>query len=81
MNIDTSQALKTLQAMGNSFFRLLPHLVLALIVFLLFYFAAKGVRALVRRLNDRYRRHRNVGLVMGRLAQESSFSSGFWWLW
>ncbi len=79
MNIDTSQALKTLQAMGNSFFRLLPHLVLALIVFLLFYFAAKGVRALVRRLNDRYRRHRNVGLVMGRLAQGIIILVGLLW--
>ncbi len=47
----------------------LPNLVLALIVFILFYFVAKGVKATVSRFSDRYQRHRNLGLVLGRVSQ------------
>jgi small-conductance mechanosensitive channel len=69
MNIDTGGALRTLQGMANGFIQLLPSLALALIVFFLFTLAGKGVRSLVRALNQRYGRHGNVGLVLGRLAQ------------
>ena len=41
----------------------------AFLVFLAAYFIAKGVRRTVRRLTEQRRRHRNVGLVVGRLAQ------------
>jgi small-conductance mechanosensitive channel len=43
--------------------------VLALIVFFLFYFAAKSIKSLVRRLTNRHRHARNLGLVLGRLSQ------------
>ncbi|MEO7317386.1 MAG: mechanosensitive ion channel family protein, partial [Chthoniobacteraceae bacterium] len=43
--------------------------VVALVVFLAFYFAAKGVRSGIRRLSARRKQHQNVGLVLGRLAQ------------
>src|SRR5688572_26948259 len=69
MIIEISRALKTLQEMGNEFFAMLPTLGIALIVFVLFYYAAKGLKSLVSRLTARRQRHRNLGLVLGRLSQ------------
>ncbi len=67
--MDFSQAWMSVQAILNGFLARLPYLVLALIVFVLFYFAGKGVRGLVRRFSEKRRRHRNLGLVLGRLSQ------------
>lgn len=69
MNIDTSRTLQTINDLIEGFLARLPEIVLGLIVFLAFYFAAKGVRATVRNLNQRYGHQNNVGLVLGRLAQ------------
>ncbi len=66
-----STALSSLQALINDFVARLPYVAVALLVLLVFYFVAKGVRALVRRFAERSRRHRNLGLVLGRLAQFS----------
>jgi small conductance mechanosensitive channel len=38
-------------------------------VFGLFYYAAKGLKSLISRLTARCQRHRNLGLVLGRLSQ------------
>ncbi len=46
-----------------------PNIVLALIVFTLFYIVARGIKHLVQRVTTERRRHRNLGLVLGRLAQ------------
>jgi small-conductance mechanosensitive channel len=58
-----------IQAMTNSLIVLLPNLVLALIVFAIFWFGARGLKSLVRRLTRRHRQARNLGLVLGRLSQ------------
>jgi small conductance mechanosensitive channel len=76
MNIDISRAWTTLQAMINGFIAALPNIVLALISFIFFYIAAKGISSLVGRLGRRGKRHRNVGLVLGRLAQWSTLFIG-----
>lgn len=55
--------------MVEGFFFLLPNLVLALIVFVIFFFVGRAVRSLVRRATRRHRQARNLGLVLGRLAQ------------
>ncbi len=55
--------------MVNGFLERLPYLIIALLVFFGFYFAAKGVRAGVRGIAIRRQRHQNIGLVLGRLAQ------------
>ncbi len=62
-------ALSSLQQLGNDFLARLPYVIVALVVLVVFYVAAKGVRALVRRFAQRTKRHRNLGLVLGRLAQ------------
>ena len=55
--------------MLDSLIVLLPNIVLALIVFALFYFAARTIKMTVRRLTKRHRQARNLGLVLGRLSQ------------
>lgn len=70
MNSDSvSTAWGKIQAMANSLIVLLPNLVLALIVFAVFWFGARGLKSLVRRLTRRHQQARNLGLVLGRLSQ------------
>ena len=67
--MDFSPAWMALQAIITGFLARLPYLVLSLVVFTLFYLVAKGIRVVVRRFAERRKRHRNLGLVLGRLAQ------------
>jgi len=75
MNFDLSEVTTTVQAMINGFLERLPYLAIALIVFVVFLFVGKGVRAAVRSLAQRSSSHRNLGLVLGRLAQSAISSS------
>src|SRR4028119_1951515 len=69
MTSGVSTAWAKIQGMINGAIAMLPNIVLALIVFFLFYFAAKSIKSLVRRLTNRHRHARNLGLVLGRLSQ------------
>ncbi|MBD1888381.1 mechanosensitive ion channel family protein [Coleofasciculus sp. FACHB-SPT9] len=71
MNFQTSvsTAWGKIQAMIDGLIVMLPNIVLALIVFALFFFAARAIKATVRRLTRRHRQARNLGLVLGRLSQ------------
>lgn len=69
MNAEISTAWDKVQSMINGFIALLPNMILALIVFLLFLFIASRIKALVKRLTRNRRSARNLGLVLGRLAQ------------
>ncbi len=64
-----SAAWDKIQGMLDSFIVMLPNIVLALIVFFIFFFAARSIKSLVRRLTRRHRQARNLGMVLGRLAQ------------
>jgi small conductance mechanosensitive channel len=64
-----SAAWEKIQAMIEGFFFLLPNLVLAIIVFFLFFFVARLVKRLVKQATRRHRQARNLGMVLGRLAQ------------
>lgn len=68
MKFDFHEATSAVQTMVNGFFERLPYLALAVIVFFIFFFVAKGVRAAVRAVATRNQRHYNLGVVMGRLA-------------
>ncbi|MEA5573243.1 mechanosensitive ion channel family protein [Calothrix sp. UHCC 0171] len=68
-NIDISTAWKNVQSMVNGFINLLPSIILALIVFLIFLIIASRLKILVKRLTRNHRYARNLGLVLGRLAQ------------
>jgi small-conductance mechanosensitive channel len=69
MNIQISAAWDKIQGMINGFIALLPNLVLALVVFAIFFIVAGAIRRLVRRLTRDRRHARNLGLILGRLAQ------------
>ncbi len=69
MNSGVSIAWAKIHEMLNGAIAMLPNVVLALIVFALFYFAARSIKSLVRRLTQKRRHARNLGLVLGRLSQ------------
>ncbi len=69
MKFDFSEATKSLHELLRSLLDRLPYIGAALVVFVIFLLIAKGVRALVRNLAERSRKRRNVGIVLGRLAQ------------
>jgi len=55
--------------MINGFIVLLPNIVLALIVFAIFFAVARAIKRVVKRLTRDRHQARNLGLVLGRLAQ------------
>lgn len=74
--MDFSKALQTTENMANGFIAQLPNLALALITFTLFYFAAKRMRTIVIRLTNRRRKAKNLGLILGKLAQSAVIAFG-----
>lgn len=76
MNIQLSAVWKQLQSMINNFIALLPSLVLAVIVFFIFFFVGRAVKRIVRKFTRNRRQARNLGLVLGRLAQGAIFLVG-----
>jgi small conductance mechanosensitive channel len=71
MNFQESIAAAWAKIVGliNNFILILPNLVLALIAFLVFFFAARWLKIFVKRLTRKHRQARNLGMVLGRLAQ------------
>ena len=69
MGFDLNTALKGVNEMARGFAERLPYLVVAFVVFVVFYIAAKLIRSVVRGVSLRRKRHRNVGVVLGRLMQ------------
>ena len=69
MKFDPSVAWTKILTLANGFVAALPNVVIACIVFALFYYMARQVRLLVRRVTETHRRTHSVGLVLGRLAQ------------
>ncbi|MBC1224920.1 mechanosensitive ion channel family protein [Nostoc sp. UCD121] len=69
MNAEISAAWDKVQSMVNGFIALLPNILLGLIVFIVFLFIGSRIKALVKRLTRNRRSARNLGLVLGRLAQ------------
>lgn len=53
----------------DGFIILLPNILLAFVVFFIFFFAARWLKILVKRLTRRHQQARNLGMVLGRLAQ------------
>jgi small conductance mechanosensitive channel len=64
-----ARALETLRGMADSLIGGLPNFVLALAIFLLFYFVARRTRFFVVKLTDKQHKARNLGIILGKLAQ------------
>lgn len=69
MNLDLEKALESLNGMAQALVARLPYILLAVIIFVIFYFAAKGTRNLVRRVVHRRKKPSSAALVFGRLMQ------------
>ncbi len=69
MRAEISAIWDKIGSMINDFIILLPNMVLALIVFAIFFFVGRAIKRAVRRLTRNRRQARNLGLVLGRLAQ------------
>lgn len=69
MEIDFSGALDAARVMGNDLVRRLPYILVGILVFVMFHLSGKGVHRLIRRMVVRRTRHRQLALVIGRLAQ------------
>ncbi|MEA5579429.1 mechanosensitive ion channel family protein [Anabaena sp. UHCC 0451] len=64
------------ETMINGFIALLPNLILSLIVFIVFVYVGSAIKRLVKRLTRHYRYARNLGMVLGRLAQGTTILVG-----
>ncbi len=69
MKAEISLVWKKMQSMIDGFTIMLPNIVLALIVFAIFFFLGREIKRVVRRVTRHHRQARNLGLVLGRLAQ------------
>lgn len=69
--MDLSPMWEQLQSMLDYLLILIPNLVIGLIVFGLFFLAAHGLRGLALRFSEERKRHRNLGMVLGRLVYGS----------
>ena len=69
-------AAEKLRAIAIGFFSMLPNLVIGILVFAGFYFAAKGINFGVRKFAGNRQKHRNVALVLARLAHGATIIFG-----
>ena len=77
MPIDLSNAWKACARIINTGIALLPNIVLALIIFILFLILASASKSLTRRFSLRRRTHQGVALLISRLVQTSIVVLGF----
>jgi small-conductance mechanosensitive channel len=54
----------------------LPNIVLAILIFIGFYFVGKRTNSIVRAMTDKRQKARNVGIIMGKLAQSGVITAG-----
>jgi hypothetical protein len=66
MPFDLSRETHEFHRMVAAFLQRLPHLLLALVVFLLFYLAGKAIRSVVARVSHRQSKHAYLSAVLGR---------------
>lgn len=66
--MDLSIAYQRFEEMASAAARLVPSLLLGILIFVAFLFVARAIKALVQKLNQ-HRKHRSLGMVLGRLAQ------------
>lgn len=67
--MDLSAAWHQIRSIGNTLIAALPNLVIAAVVFALFFWGAAGIRSGIRRVTQNRSQGQNLGLVLGRLAQ------------
>ncbi|MDB9373408.1 mechanosensitive ion channel family protein [Nodularia sphaerocarpa] len=76
MNAEISALLDRVQKMANDFIILLPNILLGLFVFTIFVIVGRSIKRLVKRLTSHRTYARNLGMVLGRLAQGTTVLVG-----
>ncbi|MBE9200809.1 MULTISPECIES: mechanosensitive ion channel family protein [unclassified Nodularia (in: cyanobacteria)] len=76
MNTEIAALLDRVQKMASDFIILLPNIVLGLFVFTIFVIVGRSIKRLVRRLTSHRSYARNLGMVLGRLAQGTTVLVG-----
>ncbi len=66
----------TIVGMVNGIIEALPNLVLAFLIFFGFYIIGKRTNVIVRTMTDKRRKARNVGIILGKLAQSGVITAG-----
>jgi small conductance mechanosensitive channel len=74
--MDFSRAWITLVAMINGLIAALPDLLLALLIFLCFYYFARRTLFIVIHLTEKRQKARNLGVILGKLAQTGVIVAG-----
>jgi small conductance mechanosensitive channel len=77
VKIDLSNAWRSWDRMVDGAVTLLPNLVLALVILVIFLLIARLARSLVRRISIKRNHHRNLGILLGQLAQLTVVILGF----
>src|SRR5262245_57039818 len=77
MPIAFSSAWKTGARLINQCISMIPNLVIAVVIFLLFLVVASLCRSLVGRLALQHRKHQGIALLLGRLVHTSVVILGF----
>jgi len=77
MSVDFSAAWNTGAKIVNQSIALIPNLVLALVIFVVFLVIGSIGRSLVRRFAIRHRKHQGIALLLGRLVNTSVVILGF----
>jgi small conductance mechanosensitive channel len=71
VKVDLSNAWKSWDRMLDAAITLLPNLILALVILVIFLIVAGIAKSLVRKVSQRRKQHRNLGLLLGQLAHLS----------
>ncbi|MGB6200565.1 MAG: mechanosensitive ion channel domain-containing protein [Candidatus Acidiferrales bacterium] len=77
MPVDLSNAWKSGSRILNTAISLVPNIILALVVFILFLFIASTAKAAVRRFSQQRHRRRSLGVLLGQLAHVAVVTIGF----
>src|ERR1700688_1154764 len=77
MPIDLSNAWKSGSRIINFVISLLPNIILAVIIFVVFLLLASAAKALVRRVAQRHGRRQNLGILLGHLTHVTMIIFGF----
>ena len=77
MPVDLSNAWKSGIKIVNSAISLLPNIVLAVLIFVVFLLIASAVKSAVRRLARRRQRRQSLGILLGQLAHAAVSVFGF----
>lgn len=76
MGVDLNEAYQSALALFSSTMKRLPYVLLAVLMYAIFHVVARLTRRLVNSLTVRRRKHHNVGLVLGRLAEGGLMLAG-----